>query len=180
MKKHLLMMAFAAASFLATPVINAVNAAPVNHPTFDVKKVTALTTPVTGTVENGGTFAGTFTVTKFVTRKGQLFAQGTLSGTLTDAAGNLIGTVTGVPTTFLVTNMSGTCQILDLELGPLDLELLGLVVHLDRIDLEITAQQGPGNLLGNLLCAVANLLNPGNNSPLSTLAGLLNQILGLL
>jgi hypothetical protein len=34
---------------------------------------------------------------------------------------------------------------------PLDLNLLGLAIHLDRILLDITAQSGPGNLLGNLL-----------------------------
>jgi hypothetical protein len=41
--------------------------------------------------------------------------------------------------------------------------------------LDITAQSGPGNLLGNLLCGVANLLN----SPTS-LVTLLNQILAAL
>lgn len=51
------------------------------------------------------------------------------------------------------------CPILHLELGPLDLDLLGLVVHLDRVVLDVTAQPGPGNLLGNLLCAVAGLLD---------------------
>jgi hypothetical protein len=64
-------------------------------------------------------------------------------------------------------------------LGPLDLNLLGLVVHLDQVVLNITAVPGAVNLLGNLLCAVANLLNSG--SPLSTLlnnvVSLLNQIL---
>jgi hypothetical protein len=62
-----------------------------------------------------------------------------------------------------------------LTLGPLDLDLLGLVIHLNQIHLTITAVPGPGNLLGNLLCDVANLLN----NP-SGLADLLNQILGAL
>jgi hypothetical protein len=48
--------------------------------------------------------------------------------------------------------------------------------------LNITAVPGAGNLLGNLLCAVANLLNGG--SPLSSLLTqfqtLLNQILAAL
>ena len=74
---------------------------------------------------------------------------------------------------------TGSCQILDLVLGPLDLNLLGLLVHLDTVHLNITAQQGPGNLLGNLLCAVAGLLdNPA--TPAGGLAGLLNRILGIL
>jgi hypothetical protein len=57
-----------------------------------------------------------------------------------------------------VTAATGSCQVLDLTLGPLHLDLLGLVVDLKQVHLTITAQQGAGNLLGNLLCAVANLL----------------------
>jgi hypothetical protein len=45
----------------------------------------------------------------------------------------------------------------------------------------ITAEQGPGNLLGNLLCAVANLLNgTGGPTVLQQIANLLNQILAAL
>jgi hypothetical protein len=71
-----------------------------------------------------------------------------------------------------------TCDVLHLTLGPLDLNVLGLVVHLDQIQLDITAQQAPGNLLGNLLCAVAHLLD--GTGPLSGLTVLLNQILAIL
>jgi hypothetical protein len=69
-------------------------------------------------------------------------------------------------------------KILDLVLGPLDLDLLGLVITTETIHLNITADPGPGNLLGNLLCAVAGLLD--SNAPSSTLANVLNRILGLL
>jgi hypothetical protein len=135
--------------------------------------------PVTGTIANGGgTFTGTLDVVRFANQNGQVVAVGRLSGTLTDALGNVIGTVTGVLVNLLVSVGNTTCEILDLELGPLDLNLLGLMVHLDRINLEITAQQGPGNLLGNLLCAIANLLNDGN--PLTDIVGLLNRIIRLL
>jgi hypothetical protein len=65
--------------------------------------------------------------------------------------------------------------VLNLVLGPLDLNLLGLVVHLDKVVLNITAQSGSGNLLGNLLCAVAGLLNPV--SSLSQFLDLLNNII---
>jgi hypothetical protein len=51
------------------------------------------------------------------------------------------------------------CPILHLELGPLDLNLLGLRVQLNQVVLDITAIPGPGNLLGNLLCAIAGLLD---------------------
>jgi hypothetical protein len=48
----------------------------------------------------------------------------------------------------------GICPILDLVLGPLDLNLLGLMIHLDRVHLVITARQG-GGILGDLLCSLA-------------------------
>jgi hypothetical protein len=95
----------------------------------------------------------------------------TISGTFTDTAGNT--------TTFAapLLDAAGTCDILHLTLGPLDLNLLGLVVHLDQVVLDITAQSGAGNLLGNLLCAVAGLLD-GNplGAILAELTNLLNQI----
>jgi hypothetical protein len=71
-----------------------------------------------------------------------------------------------------------SCPILDLQLGPLDLDLLGLRVQLSQIDLDITAEPGPGNLLGNLLCAVASLLDGVDLS--SLLGDLLQQLLDAL
>jgi hypothetical protein len=135
----------------------------------------ALSIPVVGTVA-GGTLNAVFNLTRFAVQNGQLVAVGTLVGTITNTA-------TGITTSFLQNlalpvTATGSCQVLHLELGPLDLNLLGLMVHLDRIVLDITAQSGPGNLLGNLLCAVANLLNGGG--ALAGIANLLNQILGQL
>jgi hypothetical protein len=49
---------------------------------------------------------------------------------------------------------AATCQILDLVLGPLDLNLLGLMVHLDQVHLSITADPN-GGILGSLLCSLA-------------------------
>jgi hypothetical protein len=54
----------------------------------------------------------------------------------------------------------GECPVLTLDLGPLFLDLLGLKVDLAKIELDLTAVAGEGNLLGNLLCAVAGLLDP--------------------
>ena len=84
-------------------------------------------------------------------------------------------------------NPAGT-PILDLELAPIHLNLLGLNVDTSRICLDITAVPGSGNLLGNLLGDVANLLNNGTSlsnilggltavNP-TTLTSGLNQILG--
>jgi hypothetical protein len=138
----------------------------------------AVTVPVTGTTPAGGAFNGNYSITRFVNQGGNLLAVGTLSGTITDATGAVVGTVTNVPVRIPVLAATGSCTILDLTLGQLDLNLLGLMVHLNTVHLTITAQPGPGNLLGSLLCAVADLLNGG--ASLGALAGLLNRILTLL
>jgi hypothetical protein len=48
-----------------------------------------------------------------------------------------------------------TCNILELTLGPLHLELLGLVVDLNKVHLTITANPA-GGVLGSLFCGLAN------------------------
>ena len=73
----------------------------------------------------------------------------------------------------------GACTILNLTLGPINLNLLGLRVATDEIRLLVEAVPGAGNLLGNLLCAITNLLNPSANAPLSQLVQVLNALLAL-
>jgi len=46
------------------------------------------------------------------------------------------------------------CPVLELTLGPLDANLLGLLVHLDQVHLTITADS-EGGILGSLFCSVA-------------------------
>jgi len=127
---------------------------------------------VTGT-GGGGSFAGSFELTKFVTRDGVIYASGLLTGTVSTATG-VVGSV--ARTIQLPVAIGETsCEILHLDLGPLSLDLLGLQIDLSRIVLDITAQAGAGNLLGNLLCAVTNLLNDPTG-----LTRLLNSILDIL
>ena len=54
-----------------------------------------------------------------------------------------------------------SCAILSLVLGPLHLDVLGLVIDLNRVVLNIIGQTGAGNLLGNLLCALTGILDGG-------------------
>jgi hypothetical protein len=150
-------------------------------PTSTRGNVGTLTSQVTGTFTdaNGqaGTFTGTFTPSRFGVAGHQVQSTGVLAGNLVSADGTTRSV--SQPATFAVTQLNPVgCQVLDLVLGPLDLNLLGLVVHLDRVHLNITAVPGAGNLLGNLLCAIVGLLNgPG---ALAQLSALLNQILALL
>jgi hypothetical protein len=114
-----------------------------------------------------GTLAGPLNLQQFATQNGQTLAVGTLGNT---------GQQVALPVDPAAS--TGACQILHLVLGPLDLNLLGLTVHLNQVVLDITAQSGPGNLLGNLLCAVAHLLDGTANANALTI--LLNRILSLL
>ena len=135
-----------------------------------------VTVPVAGTTSKGGKFTGNFAISQFKVVGDQIVAVGTLTGTIQNGVGSVIGTV--LKTIQMIVNITGaSCDILHLELGPLDLDLLGLEVHLNRVVLDIDADP-TGGLLGALLCAVANLLNVGG--PLADIVGLLNQILALL
>ena len=168
-------------------VLAAVATVVITAPTASAAKPapTAVDVPVTGTVTDAtgavGTFSGEYTINRITTSGGELAAVGTVTGTVTNTATGATTTVSRAVTVPL--QAAGTCEILDLTLGPLDLDLLGLVVHLDTVHLNITAESGPGNLLGNLLCAVAGLLDGptgGLGGLLQSIVQLLNQILGQL
>jgi len=107
----------------------------------------------------------TLTITDFAVQNGQLVG---------------IGTITGVTQaiTLPVTIPSASCQILTLDVGAIHLDLLGLVVDVAPISIDITAVAAPGNLLGNLLCAITNLLN-NPSAQLNGVVGLLNRILSI-
>jgi hypothetical protein len=142
---------------------------------------TALSVPVVGTATSGtitGALNGTATITKFVASQGQLTAVGTLTGTVTDATGAVRSIATTFSTQLAPTAVTASCEILHLDLGPINLNVLGLAVQTNEIVLDIAAVPGAGNLLGNLLCSVANLLN--GSGGLAGIANLLNQILAAL
>lgn len=197
--KHL---KFAALLALLAAVATVVVAAPTAS-AAKPKKATAanVNVPVTGTVTNDrggnvGTFTGDYTINRVKKQGRKMVAIGTVTGVVTNTATGATQTVNrAVKIPLRATTGAGagnanvvapqaSCQILDLVLGPLDLDLLGLVVHLDTVHLNITAESGPGNLLGNLLCAVAGLLDGptggGIGGILNQIVGLLNQILGQL
>jgi hypothetical protein len=135
---------------------------------------------VTGTTDIG-TFAGDVTLTRVQAVGGELVASGTIVGQLTNTTTGAVTAVTDTFTTAISVAQGTTCEILELTLGPLDLDVLGLVVHLDQVHLTIDAEQGPGNLLGNMLCAVAGLLDgPTIGNVLNRIALLLTQILAIL
>jgi hypothetical protein len=136
--------------------------------------------PVSGTARNGKAFTGHYDVSRFVTRAGKTYALGTLTGHVghraVRRANVAIPVSSGAATTATshqVASPAATCPVLNLVLGPLHVNLLGLQVDLNQVVLNINAVSGAGNLLGNLLCSVANLLN-NPALPTQQLTGLLN------
>lgn len=129
----------------------------------------ATTQSVTGTLADGTAFTGAISNLTASTVDGALTLTGTITGTGLPAGGTQFTTTI----TDLAANQA--CTILDLTLGPINLDLLGLVIDLNQVELDITAVPGAGNLLGNLLCAVAGLLD--NGGPLQGISALLNRLL---
>jgi len=142
--------------------------------------------PITGTTEDGRKVKGSFTPSEFKVVDDALVVTGTLKGKIVGkGAPKSFSKEITTPVQDVIAGAPsggkalGSCDILNLVLGPLHLDLLGLVVDLDTVVLDIVAESGPGNLLGNLLCAVAGLLD-GNGGLGGLLGGLLLQLQGLL
>jgi len=158
------------ALLMALAILGAFAIAPLTASAAPRSSGTLTATGAGTTADNAPTTVpGTVTNLVFSVVDGVLTASGTFTPT------------TGAPVDFvaaLVDAGNATCTILNLTLGPLDLDLLGLGIHLDTVHLVVDATPGPGNLLGNLLCSVAHLLDQGNIN--NGLANLLNRIFGLL
>lgn len=135
--------------------------------------------PVVGELANGEAFTGTVTIDE-ITRVGD---QLLFSGTVADATGAVVGTFEDVVGILTPGGGAARCDILFLDLGPIFLDVLGLQIDLSQIVLDIDAVPGAGNLLGNLLCAVAGLLDGGLfggglGNLLDRLLGIINNLLG--
>jgi hypothetical protein len=126
---------------------------------------------------------GTLTVTGFSASGGTLLATGTLR--VTCAAVNSLGQTVTRQTTRTATTavavsvarVGGPCRLLHLSVRPVDLDALGLIGHTDACAIDVMAQSGPGNLLGNLLWAVENALD--NGAPAGRLAELLDHVVAI-
>ncbi len=175
-----LRMAAVAATTACVFALAAAGTASAQDPTPLTQKVA-----VTGT-NKGKDFRGTYTVRRFVSSGGKVYAVGKLTGTLKNRHVSRSGVRMPATTTRLAQSaqlppLPGGCQVLNLVLGPINLNLLGLVVRTNRINLRIDAlpsTQPGGGLLGDLLCGITNLLNPAS-TPAGQLASALNALLAL-
>jgi hypothetical protein len=80
-----------------------------------------------------------------------------------------------------------TTELVTLHVAPVHLDLLGALVDTNPIDVRVSAESGPGLVLGNIVSDLANLFNdlPGTelnidilNQKLGELLGLVNTALG--
>jgi hypothetical protein len=169
-------LAAVAATLSCALLLGAASTASAQAPTQDFAK----RVPVTGTAKNGKKFKGTYTINRFISRSGDVYAVGKLKGRLKNRHVTRRGVrvpVTGFAEQGGAMSAQIACPILTLTLGPLDLNLLGLRVQLNRVNLRITAIPG-GGLLGDLLCGLSNLLNPADLAG-GNLARVLNALLAL-
>jgi hypothetical protein len=144
------------------------------------------TVPLTGKAKNGKTFSGTYTIDRFTRSGGKQYAVGTVKGRLKGrrvkredvripVALSRPAQGAQIPPT------PNACQILNLTLQPIDLNLLGLRLRTSRIDLRLEGVPGAGQLVGNLLCGILGILDPQAATPAtpSQLTQVLNALLAL-
>lgn len=90
----------------------------------------------TGNADNGAMLIAAFTPAEVVRDSaGQLSAYGTLAGTLVDVAGPAHPVTQQVTLPADPIAGASNCEVTDLMLGPQDLDLLGVVVHLNQSQL---------------------------------------------
>ena len=147
---------------------------------------------IVGETRSGRPVTGSFVPLRFIKRDNKIVVRGLLKGVVHKADGSTrtfgvirnlrVKSINGTPATTngRVLAAAPACDVLHLVLAPLDLDLLGLQVHLDKVVLNIVAQSGAGKLLGNLLCAVVGLLDGGLGGLLGRITNLLNRILAQL
>jgi hypothetical protein len=186
------LFAFMTISFMLSPTAGEADQKPARR---------ALVLPLTGAGSGGVTFNGTVAVERFVQRNGGVVAIGAVSGSLSGPTGP-IGTSIYLPVEFPVTVGNGltaraergrinpaslsapdygarvilaqatTCGVLHLDLGAVNLNLLGVVVTTTPVTIDINGDTaGP---LGNLVCAILATVNN-----VVGLVNLLNSLLGL-
>src|SRR5262245_54865697 len=142
-----------------------------------------------------GTVTGTIEDIVFRRQGNEIVAVGQLTGELIDAAGNTIGSISrqvqlAIADIGTAEPTPANCQVLFLDLGPIDLKLLGVELHVDDIVIDLEANPA-GGILGELLCALGDGLGLDlggliddllggllSNAEVAAIVGILNSILG--
>jgi predicted RecA/RadA family phage recombinase len=171
----------APANALATLVLKPLN--------LDLLGLEVRTSPITITVsahQGNGQLLGNVlnTVSGLIDLQGASNALNTVLGSTVDLLNSVDLSVLGVGSGPLDTAPLSATQVLELFVAPVHLDLLGAVVDTSPIRVTITANSGPGLVLGNVVTELTNLFNPPLpdrldidfiNSKLEQLLATLNQ-----
>jgi len=151
--------------------------------------------PIAGTAIGHGkdTFTGTLSIERFAVRGDKIVAIGMVTGRVMDKSGNPRGTAVvgqvevpvrvGAGSSATAASSAATgvalqqasCDVLHLDLGAINLNVLGLQFVTSPITLDLTATSDAGGVLGQLICTALETV--GN---VIGLVDILNSILGLL
>ena len=145
----------------------------------------ALQLPIAGSATTGGAFAGTLSIQRFEARGDQVVAIGIVRGAVAGAGTALVGEVAlpvqvgpgsrgvAAPNSLVAQQQAATCQALHLDIGAVNLNVLGLMVATQPIAIDLSGDSSAP--LGNLVCTTLDTLNN-----VVGLVGLLNQLLSTL
>ena len=150
----------------------------------------SLQVQITGSATTGAAFAGTLSILRFEARGTQVVAVGIVRGTVSGLGTGLVGEVSfpvrvgpasqapaasnaSVAQLPAAQQAATTCTALNLSLGAVNLNLLGVTVATQPISIDISGDSSAP--LGNLVCTILDTLNN-----VVGLVGLLNQLLGTL
>jgi hypothetical protein len=146
-----------------------------------------------------GTFSGTLSIERFAVRGDGVVAIGMVAGRVFDKSGAPIGSavigqmelpvnvgpgpsaVTAAPTSSAaVQPQATTCGVLHLDVGAVNLNLLGLQVATQPVTIDLSAVSGGTDVLGHLICTVLSTLNNvvGLVDVLNNLLGVVGGLLG--
>ena len=111
----------------------------------------ARTTSMHAATAPAGTLVVKLNVDRFAQKNRKTSASGVATATLTGVSG---ATTSIKQRVTLAAGSGSTCKVLHLFLQQLDLKLLGLNAHLDKVQLDITGQKN-GGVLGSLFCSLS-------------------------
>jgi hypothetical protein len=132
------------------------------------------TAPLTGTIATGGTISATLSIESFEKQGDAIVAIGTMSGTITDAAGNTTE-FEGQAVTLPLTIASATCEGLNLQVGPHTMTIMDQSAEWASLTVEITPASADSKQLENILCQIAQL--GGTNASPAAIAARLNKLI---
>lgn len=121
-----------------------------------------------------------FTANRFsLDPAGRLIVDGTLTGTITGPPGTLQKAV-DQPVVLPIDRgaSAASCWTIDLAVGPADQRLAGFPFHLDRSNLHVGVNQGPGSRLRMPMCAFSRAL-PDDGAGPAQLTDPLNEVVAL-